>query len=177
MLKSFILILLTSLLATAQTQTPATETSKSGSITGKVVNERGEPLPNAKVSVQAVGSVRSRENTAITDRDGTFRVDGLEPVPYQIDVGMPAYIRQRSETEEPREKQYKIGDSVSFILIKGGVITGTVTNAAGDPVIGVHVSARMIRDSNDRRSGQDFGGRVNTDDRGVYRIYGLAAGT
>src|SRR5262249_40273049 len=77
----------------------------------------------------------------------------------------------------PREKQYHVGDSVSFVLIKGGVITGTVTNVAGDPVIGVHVSARMIRDSNDRRSGRGFERRVNTDDRGIYRIYGLPAGT
>ena len=176
MLKTLIMILLAPLLTTAQTQTPIAETSKSGSISGKVVNERGEPLPNARVSVQAVGAVRSRAN-ALTDRDGTFRGEGMEPVPYQINVWMPAYISQPSETEEPREKQYQVGDSVSFVLIKGGVITGTVTNVAGNPVIGVHVSARMIRNSNDRRLGRAFESRVNTDDRGIYRIYGLPAGT
>ena len=174
MLKSLIMILLTSLLTTAQTQRPGAEASKSGSITGKVVNERGEPLPNARVSVQAVGPVRSRAS-AITNRDGTFRVDGMEAVPYHINVSMPAYITEPSDTEE--EKQYRVGDSVSFILIKGGVITGTVTNAAGNPVIGVHVSARMIRDSDDEELDGGFDRRVNTDDRGVYRIYGLPAGT
>jgi len=91
MLKSLTLILLTVFLATAQTQRPAAETSKSGSITGKVVNERGEPLPNARVSVQPAGAVRSRA-AAITDRDGTFRVDGMEPVLYQIEALMSAYI-------------------------------------------------------------------------------------
>src|ERR1044072_2172632 len=176
MLKSLIMILLASLLTTAQTQQPVAETSKSGSITGKVVNERGEPLPNARVSVQPVGAARSSA-AANTDRDGTFRVDGMEPVQYQIRVWMPAYISQSSETEEPREKQYHVGDSATFVLIKGGVITGTVTNVAGNPVIGVHVSARMIRDSKDRRSTRGFESRVNTDDRGVYRIYGLPAGT
>ena len=176
MLKSLIIILLTSFLTTAQTQQPVVETSKSGSITGKVVNERGEPLPNARVSVRAVGTARSSA-AAITDRDGSFRVDGMQPVPYQINVWMPAYISQPAEIQEPREKQYHVGDSVSFVLIKGGVITGTVTNVAGSPVIGVHVSARMIRDSNDRRLGRGFESRVNTDDRGVYRIYGLPSGT
>lgn len=175
MLKPLLMILLTSLLTTAQVQQPVAETSKSGSITGKVVNEKGEPLPNARVSVQAVGAARSRA-AEVTDHDGAFRVDGLEPVPYQINVWMPAYISQPSETEEPREKRYQVGDSVSFVLIKGGVITGTVTNAAGNPVIGVHVSARMIRDSNERRLGRGLESRVNTDDRGVYRIYGLPAG-
>jgi len=176
MLKSFIMILLTSLLTTAQTQQPVAETSKSGSITGKVVNERGEPLPNARVSVQPVGAARSSA-AANTDRDGTFRVDGMEPVLYQIRVWMPAYISQPSETERPREKQYHAGDSATFVLIKGGVITGTVTNVAGDPVIGVHVSARMIRDSKDRRLTRGVEQRVSTDDRGVYRIYGLPTGT
>jgi len=175
MLKSLIIILLTSLVTAAQTQRPVAET-KSDSITGKVVNEKGEPLPNARVSVRAVGTARSSA-AAITDRDGSFRVDGMEPVPYQINVWMPAYISQPSETGEPREKQYQVGDSVSVVLIKGGVITGTVTNVAGSPVIGVHVSARMIRDSNDRRLGRGFESRVNTDDRGVYRIYGLPSGT
>ncbi len=176
MLKSLIVIVLASVLTAAQTQRPVAETSKSGSITGKVVNERGEPLPNARVSVKAVGAARSTAAT-ITESDGTFRVDGLEPVPYQINVWMPAYIKRPSETEEPREKQYKVGDSVNFVLIKGGVITGTVTNAAGNPVMGVHVSARMIRDNKDQRLARGFESRVNTDDRGVYRIYGLPPGT
>ncbi|HKY44807.1 MAG TPA: carboxypeptidase-like regulatory domain-containing protein [Pyrinomonadaceae bacterium] len=175
MLKSFTLILLTAILATAQTQQPITETSKSGSITGKVIDERGEPLPNAKVSVSQIGAER-RNVAAVTDRNGTFRVDGLESVPYRINVSMPAYISQPSETEERREKQYQVGDSVTFVLIKGGVITGTVTNVAGNPVIGVHVSAQMVRDSNGRRLARGFGRRVSTDDRGVYRIYGLPDG-
>jgi hypothetical protein len=174
MLKPLIMILLMSLLTMAQTQRPVAET-KSGSITGKAVNERGEPLPNARVSVQAVGAARSSA-AAITSSDGTFRVDGLEPVPYEISVRMPAYISQPTETEELRQKQYRVGDSVTFVLIKGGVITGTVTNVAGNPVIGVHVSARMIRDRNDQRF-RGFESRVNTDDRGIYRIYGLPPGT
>jgi hypothetical protein len=114
---------------------------------------------------------------AITDGDGTFRVDGMERVRYQINVSMPAYIAQSSEAEVRGAKQYQVGDSVTFVLIKGGVITGTVTNGAGNPVIGVHVSAQMIRDSNGRRLGRGFERRVNTDDRGVYRIYGLPTGT
>ncbi len=175
MLKSLILILLTSVLTTAQTQPPAAETSKSGSITGKVVNERGEPLPNARISIQSAGAVRPRN--AFTDRDGTFRVDGLEQVPYTINVWMPAYINQPFETEEPRVKKYRAGDSVSFVLIKGGVITGTVMNTAGNPVTGVRVSARMIRNSNGRRLGGDSERSASTDDRGIYRIYGLSSGT
>jgi hypothetical protein len=176
MLKALILILLMSLLTVGQTQPPVTETSKSGSITGKVIDEKGQPIPNAKVLLQSVGAARPNA-IAITDRDGAFRVEGMESVSYQINVRMPSYLSQPSETEEPREKRYKVGDSVTFVLIKGGVITGTVTSVAGNPVIGVPVSARMVRDNKGRRLTRGFEQRVNADDRGVYRIYGLPAGT
>lgn len=173
MLKSLVMILLTSFLATAQTQQPVTETSKAGSITGKVVNEKGEPLPNARILAQSVRATPSRA-AATTDRDGTFRLDGIDPVQYHISVWMPSYISQPTEIEE--RKQYQAGDSGTFVLVKGGVITGTVANVVGNPVIGVHVAARMIRDGKDQRSSR-FESRVSTDDRGVYRIYGLPAGT
>ncbi len=64
------------------------------------------------------------------------------------------------------------------MLIKGGVITGTVTNQTGEPVVGVRVRARLIRD-NELLPGPyaQISRERTTDDRGVYRIYGLPAGT
>src|SRR6185503_1054307 len=63
-------------------------------------------------------------------------------------------------------------------LIKGGVITGTVTSSTGEPVAQVGVRAILIRDANGKPP--TFGRFVpekTTDDRGVYRIYGLSPGT
>jgi hypothetical protein len=74
---------------------------------------------------------------------------------------------------------HRIGDSVTLTLVKGGVITGTVTTSTGDPVVGIGVSAMMIRDADNRSpktARLQFGERF-TDDRGVYRLYGLPAGT
>jgi hypothetical protein len=65
-----------------------------------------------------------------------------------------------------------------LVLAKGGVISGTVTNAKGDPIIGIGVRVRMARDESGRSFG--FSGRYYdnfTDDRGAYRVYGLPAGT
>ena len=152
-------------------------TSNADSITGRVVNEAGQPLPNAAVYVQAVGIPRVSE-PATTDRDGRFKVTGLQPVPYTIHVTMPAYVSPSILDPESRSKQYKVGDSVTFVLIKGGVITGTVRTAAGDPLVGVNVRARMIRDDKGRRIGPGLMlHQIPTDDRGVYRIYGLLTGT
>ncbi len=71
-----------------------------------------------------------------------------------------------------------MGDSVKLELIKGGVITGTVTTFTGEPVVAVRVQAYMIRDGNDQPPRYDFSFKErSTDDRGIYRIYGLAPGT
>jgi hypothetical protein len=63
-------------------------------------------------------------------------------------------------------------------LIKGGVITGVVTNIAGEPVVNVNVRALRIRDAegNKIRSAAFAQPRL-TDDRGYFRIYGLLPGT
>ena len=73
---------------------------------------------------------------------------------------------------------YRIGDSVNLQLTRGGVITGVVTNALGEPVIGVRVRATMIRDAKGQRPPMPFfGPDQSTDDRGIYRLYGLVPGT
>src|SRR5262249_11217562 len=73
---------------------------------------------------------------------------------------------------------YRVGESATLVLIKGGVITGTVTTASGELVVGVRVRAQMIRDGNGQRT--RYGAAIRertTDDRGVYRLYGLPTGT
>jgi hypothetical protein len=62
-------------------------------------------------------------------------------------------------------------------MIRGGVITGTVTNAKGEPVTGVAVRAMMsVGSLSSLTSFFGGGGIAESDDRGVYRIYGLLPG-
>jgi len=68
---------------------------------------------------------------------------------------------------------------VRLELIRGGVITGAVTNALNEPVVSIRVRALMVRDASGNATKgllQPFG-IASTDDRGVYRIYGLVPGT
>ncbi|HEU4871717.1 MAG TPA: carboxypeptidase-like regulatory domain-containing protein [Pyrinomonadaceae bacterium] len=155
-----------------------TEASKNDSITGRVVDQSGQPLPNARVSVVPAQGGRPSGRT-YTDREGSFKVTGLDPVPYRVHADMPAYILSTEEPQfGPSARQYKVGDSVKFVFIKGGVITGAVTTANGDSVIGIGVRARMVRNQKDQRLTTTTTQREGkTDDRGVYRIYGLPAGT
>jgi len=71
-----------------------------------------------------------------------------------------------------------LGDRITITMIKGAVITGKVTTAEGEPVSGAYIGVEMMRDGKGGPVGRgetEF--PVWTDDRGVYRLYGLAPGT
>lgn len=145
-----------------------------GAISGKVVNESGQPLAGAALFIRpanATGNFR----TTTSDLEGNFRVTGLEPSLYTVTGNAPAYTTVPSETGLPT--YYRIGDTVNLELIRGGAITGTVTNSVGEPVIAVRVRATMVRDARGEKTRTAFNNEQSTDDRGVYRIYGLRPGT
>ena len=41
---------------------------------------------------------------------------------------------------------WKVGDNVTLRMSKGGVITGAVTDAAGEPLVGLSVRVVKVRD-------------------------------
>lgn len=151
------------------------QASQTGTITGRVVNESGQPLPNAQVTVQAMGSLQQAKG-AIADREGKFQINDLEPLSYQVFAWLRAYTPVTSDFDDAWSTSHRVGDSVKVVLTKGGVITGTVTTQTGEPVVGVRVSARMIG-SHPSHPFNLYSLERKTDDRGVYRIYGLPTGT
>ena len=164
----------------AQSPSPAPrvpEEARVGTIEGKVVNETGQVMPGASVSVRAVNSTTGGRIT-ITNAEGSFSVNGLQRSLYFVSATAPAYTTAPpSEPDNPT--YYRIGEQVRLELIRGGAITGTVTNASGEPMIAVRVRVMLIRDArglppqNPASAPQE----QQTDDRGIYRIFGLAPGT
>jgi hypothetical protein len=112
------------------------------------------------------------------DAEGRFRLTGLEAGLYQITGYSPAYVSQLPETDSA-QSYYRVGDSVRVEMIKGGVITGTVVNSTGEPIVGIRVRAISVRDPKGQftRTPQFGNTERSTDDRGMYRLYGLAPGT
>ena len=161
---------------TASAQQPAEEV-RTGTISGRIVNESGQPLVGAIVSIRPAGVVSSGRSTT-ANLEGNFQVSGLDNALYYVTGNSPAYVTPPLDVDN-QIPTYRVGDSVRLELIRGGVVTGTVTNSTGDPVLGVRVRAFMVRDA----TGKPTKGRVmsfserSTDDRGIYRIYGLAPGT
>ena len=161
-------------------QQPVTAETKlterpNGAITGRVINSAGEPLAGAVAYVGALGSGARSQTTAV-DNNGDFRIEGLEAGVYRVSASIPGYIPapQPSPTDSP--SYYHIGDSVTVTMIKGAVITGTVSGPNG-PVIAASVRAIRVRDDEGKALPSALVTRERlTDDRGIYRIYGLPPG-
>lgn len=157
-----------------------------GTITGRVVTEDGQPVAHALVTVVGTGTGARRvvmgRTAVITDEEGRFQADGLDPMPYSIFARAPGYVTLPAQgTRDPwggNQTQYRfLGESVTITLTRGVVITGRVTNAAGEPVIGVAVRGVRVRDAEGQRFAAPGGTFTRqTDDRGVYRLYGLLPG-
>ncbi|HEV7395350.1 MAG TPA: carboxypeptidase-like regulatory domain-containing protein [Pyrinomonadaceae bacterium] len=153
---------------------------KTGKITGRVVTDSGQPMTNATIYVRPFSnSAPGPGRTTNTDAEGNFQVDGLEPALYTIFVSAPAYVSGPRGGEPGQPTLYRLGESPKFVMYKGGVLTGTVTNTAGEPVVAIGVRALLVREADGQpanSAGAQFWDR-NTDDRGIFRIYGMQAGT
>jgi hypothetical protein len=166
---------------------PLIANAQTGEITGRVVTEDGTGAPNVRVFLSPVGPGRraapnNQPENVTTDGDGNFKFTGLAPIQYSVVVANgKGYINPPvPASERTARRTYRPGEHVTFTLVKGGVITGRVTTSTGEPMIGAQVSAAMVRDfeGNPSRDIVITNGRPRaTDDRGVYRIYGLAPGT
>lgn len=176
-----VILALTWILAGAlslQAQTPLPNAKPepiTGSISGRVINESGQGIPN--VMVYARPSVTFAQRTTATDSEGNFKFDGLDSALYLFTTSAPGYVMPARDPEA-ETVYYRLNESVSLNLIKGGVITGTVSSSSGEPVVQAQVRAVLIRDANGKAP-KSVGFQVprTTDDRGVYRLYGLGPGT
>ena len=166
-------LLLTALGQSASTSATQQPVNRVTSITGRVVSESGQPMPNARVIISG-SSRQGVRRTISTDETGRFVADGLPRGSYAIVAQANGYVLVR----EPGDTvHHRPGDSVNLVLRKGGAITGTVTNSDGNPVVGIQMSATQLRDERGRRTEATYGSSRYTDDRGVYRLFGLPAGT
>lgn len=146
-------------------------------ITGQVISDDG-PLANVNVWASSAGKRTGNSRRAITDSDGKFSIDGLAEGAYTLSASVLGYVTSPpSETSESAPSYYYPGDHVLLRLVRGGVLTGKVTGQDGQPLIALTVQAIRIRDAAGRpfHYGQAASSR-RTDDRGIYRLYGLPPG-
>ncbi len=147
-------------------------------ITGKVTL-KGKGLPGVVIVLRLTNQQRSgREYSGpkgVSDDEGNYRIVNVPPGNYRI---LPV-ARPLVPVDEPDRERLLIvnkGETIEhidFALRRGGVITGKVVDAEGRPVVEEPVYLAIASDN------RTFYPPYNssTDDRGVYRIYGLPPGS
>lgn len=150
-----------------------TATESTGVITGRVLLDNGQPAVGATVSA-ALQSRTAR--TAVTDAEGEFKLSGLSPAPYALTAQLPAYVMTPLTTATGEPQYFHLGDTATIQMFKGGVITGKVITLADEAVPGLMIKAIRVRDAAGKPlSASTY--RRRTDDRGIYRLFGLPPGT
>jgi len=172
---TLVAVLLFSAPSFAQSTNEAQPPPITGAITGRVVDSGGDPLPGAVVFAGSVGSAR-RSQSAKADKNGDFKIEGLPPGVYRVSPIMSGYATA-IQFGFNSQAFYRIGDSVTLTMHRGGVITGKVTGPKG-PLIALGVIAIRVRDEAGKPLPVPSIWRErSTDDRGIYRIYGLPPGS
>ena len=122
----------------------------------------------------------------VTDENGRFEADKLEPAAYLLTASAPGYVLLPHEKVSGQAgggaKYTHLGETLTIRMQRGGVITGRVLNTAGEPVVGITLEATRVRDERGRPvtaalEANALGLGRQTDDRGVYRMFGLVPGT
>jgi protocatechuate 3,4-dioxygenase beta subunit len=164
--------------ALPQTQTP--KKTQGATVAGKVTI-KGKPATGIMVGMRTSLPTGPFEPTfkAKTDQEGRYRITDVPAGAYQVWPSAPAYVlsdvnQQRNQTVVLSEGENV--DGIDFSLVRGGVITGKVTDAEGHPLIEQRVSLfRADPPPNQRGPIYPISG-VQTDDRGIYRMFGVAEG-
>jgi 5-hydroxyisourate hydrolase-like protein (transthyretin family) len=166
--------------AQSPAKTTATKTAR-GSVSGRVTI-KDKPAPGVVVGLRKslTSGVLEPFQKATTDQDGVYRITNVAPGNYDVAPSAPAYVIP--EVSNSRGKSVIVGededvDDINFALVRGGVITGKITDADGRPLIQQPVNLYGANDLAQQTMRQVFpAGFIQTDDRGIYRFFGLAAG-
>lgn len=161
-----------------------------GSISGHIIVEGKAAASIAVAAFNVDGNRRVPTAQVKTDSEGFFKLVGLTAGTYQVATLTGNLTSVEPNAESPFGFDYfsaskpvllSAGEDVSGIdlrFARGGVITGRVTDADNKPIVEETVSLHPVQDGPNTRMRPPvpIGQMYQTDDRGVYRIYGLLAG-
>jgi carboxypeptidase family protein len=174
---------------TASAQNAAASAKPTGIISGEItLNGKGV----ADILVVATAGDRPVPEPAArakSDANGRYRLTGLPAGQYLI-MGIAPGLAPAEQSGYMgsfygmgKAVMLESGEDVADVNIKlvpGSVITGRVTDADGRPVVEEQINLEMVDKAGQPTNQTRFSvwnyQMSQTDDRGIYRIYGLAAG-
>jgi protocatechuate 3,4-dioxygenase beta subunit len=177
------LVLLSGALSCALGQ--AAQTNGTGTITGRITvgDKPAQGVPVVLLSGNPYGPERKPQARVTTDAEGQFRLSNVPAGRHEVVPIAPAFIvpgtrmGYGSQGKSVNLAEGETIDKIDFALVRGGVITGRVTDADGRPVIGEQPQLTQADQSNAQRNPFFFNSnQFDTDDRGIYRMYGVTPG-
>ena len=167
------------------------EVSGTGVITGTLVTDDANARPIRRAVVSLSGSDFLRTRQTVTDDAGRFTLSSLPASNFSLWATKPGFVSAYYGSRRPgRGPGIPIaltdGQTVTVTLkmLRGAVITGTITDSTGRAaqaqvqlfqyqMIG---GERVLQNARFISGGSISPLGLTTDDRGMYRIYGLAPG-
>lgn len=182
----FALILSTLLCPAIQSFAQTPQKEGTAIVAGQVVL-KGEAVRGATVALQPNSNNSRFELKNVlrtkTDDAGRFRFEKIKAGRYFLGAIAPGYVAPSDNAYGPQGKAINISegenaDSIEIALKVGGVITGRVADSQGNPVVSQSVELTRLNEKGkpERLFLGPNGMFYSTDDRGIYRLYGLPAG-
>jgi hypothetical protein len=152
-----------------------------GSIAGSVTIA-GKPAPHITVVLLLDSHDLPVVARTVTDEAGHFKFANESSGRYLLRVIAPIWAPAEVVSPDSEGKPVSLKDGeelkgVDLACVRGGVITGRITGKDGLPVTGESIQLCPVTESasiQPCRSNQSL--EFETDDRGIYRIYGIPSG-
>ncbi len=178
----FLALLLIALAAPRAASQTSDDAQNKGAIKGTVIDSKtGQPLRGADVTLRVLFSGnRGEPGSAVSDADGHFAFDNLSAGRYRLTASRNGYVSRDPRTGGLRAGLISLSsgqhlDGILLKLIPSAVLAGRVTTEGDEPAPNVFVQAMKFTYQGEKRQLSDVG-TSTTNDRGEYRIWGLAPG-
>lgn len=168
-------------------QTPARDSKAAKVATGVIrgrVTAAGTGAPLGRARLMLFAPVLERPFYTETDAQGRFEFTDLPAGRYTLQAGKSTYVtlrygqRRAFEAGKPIElAQGATLEKVDITLPRGGVISGTIVDDLGEPLVLGCVTALRSRFEQGKRKLSPIGRDVQTNDLGQFRLFGLEPGT
>jgi protocatechuate 3,4-dioxygenase beta subunit len=155
-------------------------------LSGTLVTDETPSDPVRRATISLIVSDPRNPRLAVTDDAGRFTFTKLAPGTFTLSASKAGYVTAYYGAKRPGRGPgmpvvIPAGQQVSVAMkmLKGAVISGTVVDPQGRPAAGAGFQLMQYRVVNGERTlyGAYGGyGYTSTDDRGMYRAYGLAPG-